>query len=152
STPVMFALLGPGRPDLTAAAEDVVRAAGGTVPVWPHWQRSQVADRPGTDKPGTDKPGAGYLRGLFVGGTLCDEAMLIAAENLGGVRSNIPLNPELALDDSLTAPAHLMIDFGDDSLTEGRAHPMIDPTLRLTHLAKAAADPETTVLLLDVVL
>jgi FdrA protein len=29
---------------------------------------------------------------------------------------------------------------------------MIDPTLRLEHLAKAAADPSTAVLLLDVVL
>ena len=29
---------------------------------------------------------------------------------------------------------------------------MIDPTLRLEHLARAAADPETGVLLLDVVL
>ena len=45
-----------------------------------------------------------------------------------------------------------MIDFGDDELTQGRAHPMIDPTLRLEHLARAAADPATGVLLLDVVL
>ena len=29
---------------------------------------------------------------------------------------------------------------------------MIDPTLRLDHLARAAADPETAVILLDVVL
>ena len=45
-----------------------------------------------------------------------------------------------------------MVDFGDDALTAGRAHPMIDPTLRLEHLARAAADDETAVLLLDVVL
>ena len=45
-----------------------------------------------------------------------------------------------------------MVDFGDDALTAGRAHPMIDPTLRLEHLARAAADPDTAVLLLDVVL
>ena len=45
-----------------------------------------------------------------------------------------------------------MVDFGDDALTAGRAHPMIDPTLRLEHLARAAADPSTGVLLLDVVL
>ncbi len=47
---------------------------------------------------------------------------------------------------------HTFVDFGDDAYTEGRAHPMIDPTLRLEHLAKAAADPETGVILLDVVL
>ena len=45
-----------------------------------------------------------------------------------------------------------MVDFGDDELTQGRAHPMIDPTLRLEHLARVAADPATGVLLLDVVL
>jgi FdrA protein len=78
--------------------------------------------------------------------------MLIAAQTLGPVRSNIPLSPELALDGSLTASAHFMVDFGDDALTAGRAHPMIDPTLRLEHLEAAAADPDTAVLLLDVVL
>jgi FdrA protein len=45
-----------------------------------------------------------------------------------------------------------MIDFGDDALTQGRAHPMIDPTLRLEHLGRAATDPETAVVLMDVVL
>ena len=45
-----------------------------------------------------------------------------------------------------------MVDFGADELTGGRAHPMIDPTLRLEHLARAAAEKQTGVLLLDVVL
>ena len=98
--------------------------------------------------------GAGrWLRGLFVGGTLCDEAMLIATAALGPVHSNIPLDPGLLLDPHQPAPAqHTMVDFGDDALTAGRAHPMIDPSLRLEHLAQAAADDETAVILLDVVL
>ncbi len=45
-----------------------------------------------------------------------------------------------------------MIDFGDDELTAGRAHPMIDQSLRLERLAAQAADPAVAVLLLDVVL
>jgi FdrA protein len=102
--------------------------------------------------PGSD----GLLRGLFVGGTLCDEAMIVAGEKLGPIRSNIPLSPDLALGPDLVAglaaDQHLMIDFGDDSLTVGRAHPMIDSTLRLEHLARAADDARTGVLLLDVVL
>jgi len=77
--------------------------------------------------------GGRYLRGLFVGGTMASEARIIATELLG---------PD----------GHTFVDFGDDAYTTGRAHPMIDPTLRLEHLARAAADPDTAVLLLDVVL
>ncbi len=84
---------------------------------------------------GTAKPAGGgsALRGLFVGGTLQSEARLIAQDALGD-------------------GPHTFVDFGDDAYTTGRAHPMIDPSLRLEHLARAAADPETAVVLLDVVL
>ena len=139
-TPVELALLGPGRPDLTAAAEAVLARLGHEVPDWPVTGRAEPAST------------GRFLRGLFVGGTLCDEAMLVAAESLGPVRSNIPLLPELALGPELTAATHTMVDFGDDALTAGRAHPMIDPTLRLDHLARAAADDDTAVVLLDLVL
>jgi FdrA protein len=141
-TPVQLALLGAGRPDLTRAAEQVLAALGRPAPDWPTWGAGDA----------TPSPPGRFLRGLFVGGTLCDEAMLIAAGSLGDVHSNIPLSPELALDSGLTAAAHTMVDFGDDTLTAGRAHPMIDPTLRLEHLGRAAADPSTGVVLIDVVL
>ena len=91
------------------------------------------------------EPPGRLLRGLFVGGTLCDEAMLIATEALGPIRSNIPLSPELALgadlDAALATDAHTMVDFGDDALTAGRAHPMIDPTLRLEHARPGRRGP-----------
>jgi FdrA protein len=77
--------------------------------------------------------GGRHLRGLFVGGTMASEARIIATGLLG-------------------SSDHTFVDFGDDAYTTGRAHPMIDPTLRLEHLARAAADPDTGVLLLDVVL
>ena len=78
--------------------------------------------------------------------------MLIAAERLGGIRSNIPLSPELALGPDLRDPGHVVIDFGDDVLTQGRAHPMIDPSLRLERIAAEARDETCGVLLLDLVL
>jgi len=78
--------------------------------------------------------------------------MLIASARLGPIRSNIPLQPDWALPDSLTAAGHTMIDFGADELTRGRAHPMIDPSLRNQQLRATAADPDTAVLLLDVLL
>jgi FdrA protein len=78
--------------------------------------------------------------------------MLIAAPALGDIRSNTPLRPELDLGTNLSASGHVVIDFGDDALTVGRAHPMIDPTLRLEAIAGLAASDEPAVLLLDVVL
>ena len=119
ATPVELALLGPGQPDLTAAAERVLTRLGRDVPEWPVVSRL-VAGAPRTST---------TVSGLFVGGTLCQEAALIAGADAG-----------------------TFIDFGDDQYTQGRAHPMIDPTLRLEELARAAADPEVGVVLLDVVL
>jgi FdrA protein len=148
-TPVHWATLGPGTPDLTAAVEALLRATGHDVPAWPRWAPAEAADA--TAGPGV-APSDRHLRGLFCGGTLADEAMLIASAELGVIRSNIPLSPELALGTDLTAQAHAVIDFGDDALTRGRAHPMIDPTLRLERIAAEAADPTCGVLLLDLVL
>jgi FdrA protein len=92
------------------------------------------------------------LKGLYSGGTLADEAMLLAAPVLGNIWSNTPLDPELDLGTDLSAPGHVVIDFGDDALTVGRAHPMIDPTLRLEAIAVVAGSGEPAVLLMDVVL
>jgi FdrA protein len=66
--------------------------------------------------------------------------------------SNTPLEPGWQLPDSLTHSGHLMIDFGDDKLTQGRAHPMIDPSLRNARILEEAVDPSCAVILLDVVL
>jgi FdrA protein len=82
--------------------------------------------------------------------------MLVAGGTLGPIQSNIPLSPELALGADLRpvggGDAHLVVDFGDDELTRGRPHPMIDPAPRLERIAAEAADPSCGVLLLDVVL
>ncbi len=145
-TPVHFALLGAGQPDLTMAAEAVLAAAGHAVPNWPTWGAGDAA---GSTNSAVRE---GFIRGLFVGGTLCDEAMLIAAAALGPIHSNIPFEAAAKLDATLTANAHLMIDFGDDALTGGRAHPMIDPSLRLEHLDRAVDDSHTALILMDVVL
>jgi FdrA protein len=149
------ALLGEGRPDLTAAVEGVLVRLGRPVPEWPRWRPSSAAGGPAGATRGSQRGPA--LRGLFCGGTLCDEAMLLASAELGPVRSNIPLRPQWRLDVDGSGgwdagDEHAMVDFGDDALTRGRAHPMIDPTLRDARLAAEAADPRVGVLLLDVVL
>ncbi|MDQ2721842.1 MAG: FdrA family protein [Actinomycetota bacterium] len=140
STPVHFALIGADQPDLTASVEEALRALGTDPPQWEHWAGPPA------------QPRAGALRGLFAGGTLCDEAMVIASARFGEIASNIPLRPDWRLDPRSPATGHAMIDFGDDELTAGRPHPMIDQSLRLERLAKEALDPATAVILLDVVL
>ncbi len=80
---------------------------------------------PSWPAPGTGGAGAGgNLRGIYSGGTLCVEGRLVAG-------------------------CGEFTDFGDDAYTVGRAHPMIDPTLRLEALAEV---PSGDVVLLDVVL
>jgi len=98
---VHWAVLGSGRPDLTRAVEDFLVAEGHSVPTWP--AALAAADDPALTR-------GPSLRGLFCGGTLADEAMLVAGDQLGGIRSNIPLQPELALPHDLKADDHLVID------------------------------------------
>ena len=140
-TPVSSAALSATNPDLTAAVEDLLRRIGAEVPDWP--------SRLGADR---SVPAGAVLKGFYSGGTLADEAMLVAAPTLGDVRSNTPLRPELDLGSDFGVAGHVVVDFGDDALTVGRAHPMIDPTLRLEAIAGLAASGEPAVLLLDVVL
>jgi FdrA protein len=93
-----------------------------------------------------------YLRGLFSGGTLQYEALLILQDYAPVVYSNAPLDKKNKLEDSLVSRAHTVIDLGEDEFTVGRLHPMLDNDLRLRRLEKEAADPEVAVILLDVVL
>ncbi|HET6698675.1 MAG TPA: FdrA family protein [Nocardioidaceae bacterium] len=141
ATPVVLALLGTQEADLTRVAHRVVDAAGGS------WVEPEGS--PGALDHG--RPG-GMLRGLYAGGTLCDEAMLLAAPVLGEIRSNVPLRPQWALTDPTTSAGHTVLDLGDDRLTTGRPHPMIDQSLRVARIRQEVADPDCGVLLLDVVL
>ena len=141
-TPVVTALLGDGE-DLTAAAEAALRALGRPVPPWPCWDGAGMlpAPEPAPSVPATEtgtstatrtrtgteagtEAGAAALVGVYSGGTLCAEAALIAGRGA-------------------------FTDYGDDAYTRGRAHPMIDPTLRLEALRRVRPGD---VVLMDVVL
>ncbi len=97
-------------------------------------------------------PGQRYLRGLFSGGTLAYEAMLVLQRYLPAVYSNAPLDKKYRLEDSLVSQAHTVIDLGEDEFTVGRLHPMLDNDLRIRRLEAEASDSEVAVILLDVVL
>lgn len=137
---VTFCILGPGQPTMTEAVSSLVQERNGAHASWP---AVGVRER---------QPRPGHLSGIFSGGTLADEAMVIISGRLGEVRSNIPLLPELRIGPRERTTTHVIIDFGDDELTRGRPHPMIDPSMRLARIAADAADPSCAVILLDVVL
>jgi FdrA protein len=90
------------------------------------------------------------VRGLFSGGTLCYEALVILSGILGAVHSNTPIRKDWGL----PAPdgAHVCLDLGEEEYTKGRPHPMIDPEARIEHLREEGARPDVAVVLLDVVL
>jgi FdrA protein len=93
-----------------------------------------------------------YLRGLFSGGTLAYEAQLLLQEYLPTVYANAPLDKRFKLEKSTVSQGHTIVDLGEDEFTVGRLHPMLDHELRIKRLQQEAADPETAVILLDVVL
>ena len=101
---------------------------------------------------GKRKKNQKYVRGLFSGGTFCAEAQILFKTQLTGVYSNAPVGNTKQLPDSLVSQKHSVIDLGEDEFTVGRPHPMIDYSLRNRRILVEAADPETAVVLLDVVL
>ena len=120
-------LLGVDRPDVVGDLEQRVTQAGESLDA-----------------------GRTVIRGLFSGGTLCYESLVILGDTVGPVYSNVPLEPSLRV----PAPpgSHICLDLGEEEYTVGRPHPMIDPAARLEMLDEQASDPAVAVVLLDVVL
>ncbi|PPR63689.1 MAG: hypothetical protein CFH08_01435 [Alphaproteobacteria bacterium MarineAlpha3_Bin7] len=93
-----------------------------------------------------------YLRGIFSGGTFCYETQLILSDSLGPVWSSTPIDQAFRLKNSWISQEHTVIDLGDDEFTQGRPHPMIDHRTRHERILQEARDPETAVILFDVVI
>lgn len=93
-----------------------------------------------------------YLRALYTGGTLADEAMKLLGKEGYSIYSNIPLSPEFRLQNIQRSIKHTCLDLGDDDFTLGKPHPMIDPVGRIERLPKEAEDEEVAVILMDFVI
>jgi succinyl-CoA synthetase alpha subunit len=97
-------------------------------------------------------PGQQYVRGIFSGGTFCFEAQLVHRSHGITAHSNTPVAGNTVLADIRTSVQHTIIDMGDDEFTQGRPHPMIDPSGKDARIRDEIADPTTAVVLFDVVL
>lgn len=96
--------------------------------------------------------GQKFVRGLYTGGTLSYEALILITPLLGEIYSNSPLKHHLKLEDSNLSKKHTCVDMGAEEFVIGRPHPMIDYTLRNQRIINEGNDPQTAVILLDVVL
>ncbi|TLN01813.1 hypothetical protein FDZ71_13430, partial [bacterium] len=93
-----------------------------------------------------------YIRGLYTGGTFAYETLVILGRMIGDVYSNAPIDPKLKLADSYQSVNDSIVDLGEEEFTVGRAHPMIDPTIRKMRLIEEAKDPEVAVIIMDFML
>jgi FdrA protein len=91
-----------------------------------------------------------YIRGLFAGGTLCYESEIVLQPLFGEVFSNAPVKPQNEVPGDAPSKKHACIDMGAEEFVQGRAHPMIDFSLRNMRILQEARDPETAVILIDV--
>lgn len=148
-TPTVLAFLGRGETTLESATLDVLARLGHEAPTFPCWLEPAPAPAPATTNAAGERDRPVVLRGLFSGGSLRDEARSIAAGELGAIATDEPTDDATP---GHATPGHAMIDYGDDIYTRGRAHPMIDNSLRAGRLDALAARPEVGVVLLDVVL
>lgn len=94
------------------------------------------------------RPSQRWIRGLYTGGTLAEEAAMLIRDVLG-LDDGDPSHPQGYV---LRDAGHEIIDLGDDAYTRGRPHPMIDPTARSDRLPAVFEDEETAVVLLDAVI
>nr|WP_300004645.1 acyl-CoA synthetase FdrA [Tissierella sp.] len=87
------------------------------------------------------------IKAYYSGGTLGGEAAMLIKDALHG-------DKEVKNEDGymLKTDGFEVIDLGDDKYTQGKPHPMIDPTARREYMKNAMKDESTRVILFDIVL
>lgn len=87
------------------------------------------------------------IKGYYSGGTLAGEAAML-------IKDALHEGEEFKDEEGymLKKDGFEIIDLGDDKYTQGRPHPMIDPTARKDYMKKAMEDESTRVILFDIVL
>ncbi|MDJ0958343.1 MAG: acyl-CoA synthetase FdrA [Arenicellales bacterium] len=90
------------------------------------------------------------VRGLFSGGTLCAEAQVVFRAAGEDIASNAPIEGTPTITEA--NDVHCLLDLGDDQYTQGKPHPMIDPSVRDDAIIQALNEKGVGVVLLDLVI
>nr|WP_300006079.1 acyl-CoA synthetase FdrA [Tissierella sp.] len=87
------------------------------------------------------------IKAYYSGGTLGGEAAMLIKDALHG-------DKEMSHEEGymLRTNGFEVIDLGDDKYTQGKPHPMMDPTARREYMKNAMKDKSTRVILFDIVL
>lgn len=94
-----------------------------------------------------DKNKQATIKAYYSGGTLAGEAAMLIK---GALNSGEKIENKAGY--MLHKDGFEVIDLGDDEYTQGKPHPMIDPTTRAQYMAMAMEDKSTEVILFDLVL
>ena len=137
-------------PSLAEAARIACEKAG--VKVKSESKSDEKIERIATAESEKMSPQQKRLVGLFGGGTLAQEAWHLLSAGGERVYSNVAINKDLKIAGDEPVDGHVLLDLGDDIFTQGRPHPMIEPSLRDEHVLALADDDSVAVLLLDLVL
>jgi FdrA protein len=153
--PVIFCLLGldsrdlgglKNVPTLTSLALELARAFDESVAQRQLDRFSNFVDSVKERVRGGD----GFVRALYCGGTLATETIELLCGAGLKVRSNIEHRCAELLR-AAEAAGHLVIDYGAEEFTEGRPHPIIDPSLRNSRASEELRRPEVKLVIIDVV-
>lgn len=96
--------------------------------------------------------GQKYLRGLFCGGTHSEEAVMLLQDMISDLYSNINFGHVTMMSNRHVSTKNCLVDMGDEEFTVGRPHPVMDPSILNERLVQEGSDPETAVLLFDLLL
>lgn len=114
----------------------------------PLWSAEKIEEQAAILRSSLGNAG-GRLRACYSGGTLAYEAEILLGKAFDNLASNLGSAEKEGIGDPET---HIIIDYGSDEYTGGRAHPMIDSTLRAQAYSDALADSHAGIILLDFVL
>lgn len=99
------------------------------------------------EKTGFQKEEKKTIKAYYSGGTLAGEAAMLIKDAL-----HMEIPPEDIEGYMLKTEGYVVVDLGDDAYTKGKPHPMIDPAKRIECMKEALEDPDTGVILFDIML